>query len=57
MADRDNSDDEQEKTIEDEVVVTKYKMSGDMANGMLPFLWLAGQRNVEKHEQASFMPA
>lgn len=35
MADRDNSDDEQEKTIEDEVVVTKYKMSGDMANAIL----------------------
>lgn len=33
--DRDSSDDEEEKTIADDVVVTKYKMSGDMANSIL----------------------
>jgi len=35
MADRDYSSDEEEKTIADDVVVTKYKMAGDMANGIL----------------------
>jgi len=36
MADRgDSSDEEEEKTIADDVVVTKYKMAGDMANGIL----------------------
>merc|ERR1712226_461985 len=35
MADREDSSDEEEKTIADDVVVTKYKMAGDMANGIL----------------------
>jgi curved DNA binding protein len=35
MADKDFSDDEEEKTISDDVVVTKYKMAGDMANNIL----------------------
>merc|ERR1712168_1248292 len=34
MADHDSSDDE-EKTIADDIVVTKYKMAGDMANAIL----------------------
>lgn len=33
--DRDSSDDEEEKTIADDVVVTKYKMAADMANSIL----------------------
>jgi len=34
MADHDSSD-EEEKTIADDIVVTKYKMAGDMANSIL----------------------
>jgi len=34
MADHDSSD-EEEKTIADDIVVTKYKMAGDMANAIL----------------------
>lgn len=35
MADKDrDSGDEEELTIADDIVVTKYKMAGDMANGM-----------------------
>ena len=34
MGDREDSSDEEEKTIADDVVVTKYKMAGDMANGV-----------------------
>ena len=34
MADKDkDSGDEEELTIADDIVVTKYKMAGDMANG------------------------
>jgi len=35
MADHDLSEDEEEKTIADDIVVTKYKMAGDMANAIL----------------------
>jgi len=35
MAERDDSSDEEEKTIADDIVVTKYKMAGDMANAIL----------------------
>ena len=34
----DISDDEVEKTIADDLVVTKYKMAGDMANAILKLL-------------------
>jgi len=35
MADRDYESEEEEQTIADDVVVTKYKMAGDMANAIL----------------------
>ena len=36
MAERgDSSEEDEEPTIADDVVVTKYKMAGDMANSML----------------------
>lgn len=39
MADKDkDSGDEEELTIADDIVVTKYKMAGDMANGGYIFL-------------------
>jgi len=40
MADREDSSDEEERTIADDVVVTKYKMAGDMANAILKKLIL-----------------
>ena len=44
--DRDSSDDEEEKTIADDVVVTKYKMSGDMANSKKPLSYFLLFQNV-----------
>jgi len=35
MADKDYDSEEEERTIADDVVVTKYKMAGDMANAIL----------------------
>lgn len=41
MADKDkDSGDEEELTIADDIVVTKYKMAGDMANGGYIFLFV-----------------
>lgn len=39
MADRSSDSEEEEPTISEDVVVTKYKMAGDMANRKNVFLF------------------